>query len=67
MSVDLQYMFRICSLAMTTPANDNLVPQLRPVLLVGTVGEGGKVTITDPDFCRPPADAIEFPADPREA
>lgn len=51
---------------MQNAANDNHAPILRPVLLVGTVGEGGRVTITDPDFWRerePPP----FPSDPREA
>jgi hypothetical protein len=53
---------------MFTAANDNAPPRVRPVLLVGTVSDGGVVTITDPDWRptpRPPT--APFPSDPREA
>jgi hypothetical protein len=48
-----------------TPANDNSPIILRPVPLVGIVGDDGRVTITDPDWLDREKPA--YPSDPREA
>jgi hypothetical protein len=65
--------------AMHTPSNDNLPPRAPPapimgrpimgVQIVGNVGEGGAVTLTDPDWLAAPRPRLEplFPNDPREA
>jgi hypothetical protein len=60
--------------AMHTPSNDNLPPRARrlPILgvpIVGYAGEGGAVTITDPNWLAAPRPGLEplFPNDPREA
>lgn len=50
---------------MTPPANDNTpIPILVPI--IGTVGDDGRVTITDPTWPRS-AEVVPFPSDPREA